>query len=493
MSPGSPRRASNSENGSERPREAPRELSPFSQRRAMTMAMNQRGASSNQFMGNAPPNLRGGGPGRPRSRSRSQDTRTSRTSYRKTEDRPRSRSRDRDRKPRDVRDRSRERKPRDVRELSPERKPRESRDRSRESKVPSIKDAAPGSRHSRAPSGSLEPYRPSRERSRDRQRARSKDRRRDRSRDKRRDRSRSRDRKRDRSGDRHRDRSRDRTRDTSRERRRDRSRDRKRDRSRDKYRDRSKDRRRGRDRSRSASPLPYRSSNKRRTRSPSPPRRHRRSPSPHKRRKRSPSASRSLHARSRAPLPDQEVSFRGLDNSDQPPTKYGGAPTDREKPNFKPTGLLAKEANKVEGTKISLKYHEPPEARKPPPSFPWRLWIFKGEDTIGTTELHTQSCWLMGRAREVADILLEHPSCSTQHAAIQFRYIQKTVEDEYGVKSHRGKVKPYIIDLESSNGTELNGEEIEAGRYYQLHDKDILRFGASEREYMIMLPPREDV
>ncbi|KAF2741967.1 SMAD/FHA domain-containing protein [Sporormia fimetaria CBS 119925] len=175
----------------------------------------------------------------------------------------------------------------------------------------------------------------------------------------------------------------------------------------------------------------------------------------------------------------------------QPPSKNGGAPTEREKPNFKPTGLLAKEANRVEGTKISLKYHEPPEARKPAPSSLWRLWIFKGDDTLGTIELQTQSCWLLGRAREVADIALEHPSCSQQHAVIQFRYIQKTVEDDFGIRKNTGKVKPYIMDLESSNGTELNGDELDGGRFYELRDKDILRFGGSEREYMIMLPPKE--
>lgn len=67
----------------------------------------------------------------------------------------------------------------------------------------------------------------------------------------------------------------------------------------------------------------------------------------------------------------------------------------------------------------------------------------------------------------------------------------KTVEDEYGVRQQKGKVKLYVIDLESSNGTELNGEELEAGRYFELRDKDILKFGGSEREYVIMLPPKE--
>lgn len=98
---------------------------------------------------------------------------------------------------------------------------------------------------------------------------------------------------------------------------------------------------------------------------------------------------------------------------------------------------------------------------------------------------------MFGRAREVADITLEHASASQQHAVIQFRYISKVVEDEYGVRKEKGRVKPYIIDLESSNGTELNDEDIEAGRYVELRDKDVLRFGASNREYVVMLPPKD--
>lgn len=485
-----------------------RELSPWSARRALTMGSNTgtptgsiRGGGAEDIkapvqLGKAPEERR-----KSRSRSRTRDRQTSVRSHRPVEERRRSRSRSRDTKTsvrsyKDDRRKSRSR----------ERKPRGARDTSRDRKSKDIpEDPSPAPRSRRGASRSPAPYRSRRERSNESRRDRSKDRKRDRSTDRRRDRSRdrrrdtSRDKYRDRSRDRRRDRSGDRHRDRSRDAKRDRSRDRRRDDSREKRRDRSKDRkrslsppsyRRNKEPSRrSRSPLPYRPS-KRREPSPSPPRRRRRSPSPPpKRRRRSPPAS--PHQRARKPLPDQEISFRGLDDSTQAPTKYGGAPIEREKPNFKPTGLLAKEANKVEGTKISLKYHEPPEARKPSPSSPWRLWIFKGEDTLGTIELHTQSCWLLGRAREVADIPLEHPSASQQHAAIQFRYIQKVVEDEYGVRKNTGKVKPYIIDLDSSNGTELNGEVIEKSRYFELRDKDILKFGASEREYMVMLPPKE--
>jgi len=36
--------------------------------------------------------------------------------------------------------------------------------------------------------------------------------------------------------------------------------------------------------------------------------------------------------------------------------------------------------------------------------------------------IHRQSCYLFGRERRVADIPTDHPSCSKQHAVIQFRY-----------------------------------------------------------------------
>lgn len=424
-----------------------RELSPFSQRKLLTQQL-----------------ARGEAPTPPRV---VQDRVASKEPERASKEpsvspRRHSRSRSRDRKPRD---RSRDRKPRD---LSPK---------------------ASASRRGR--DGSPEPYRKSRGASRERKRDRSRDRHRDRSRDRRRDRSKNS--KRDRSVERKRDRSKDKRRDRSRDK--DGDRDRRRDRSQDgrsrRDRSRSRDRRRrdrSRDEKRTRSPLAIRE-RKHRTRSPSaskspPPKRRRRS--------RSRSRSRSPHQRNKKPLPDQEVSFRGVDNSEQAPTKYGGAPVNKEKPNFKSTGALAKHANRVEGTKISLKYHEPPEARKPPPSQPWRMFVFKGDDVVDTIELWQKSCWLLGRSHEVVDYVLEHPSSSGQHAVIQFRYIQKVVEDEFGVRSTKGKVKPYVIDLESSNGTELNGKDIEASRYFELRDKDILKFAGSEREYVVMLPPPEE-
>ena len=42
------------------------------------------------------------------------------------------------------------------------------------------------------------------------------------------------------------------------------------------------------------------------------------------------------------------------------------------------------------------------------------------------------------------------------------------------------------MDLESTNGTFLNGERIEAARYYELKHGDVVKFGGSTRDYVVM-------
>ena len=42
------------------------------------------------------------------------------------------------------------------------------------------------------------------------------------------------------------------------------------------------------------------------------------------------------------------------------------------------------------------------------------------------------------------------------------------------------------MDLESTNGTFLNGERIEKARYYELREKDVLTFGRSQKEFVLL-------
>lgn len=77
---------------------------------------------------------------------------------------------------------------------------------------------------------------------------------------------------------------------------------------------------------------------------------------------------------------------------------------------------------------------------------------------------------------------MDHPSVSNQHAVIQFREIDK--QDEFG--NHYYEINPYVMDLESTNGTHLNGEKIDSARYYELRHGDVIKFAGSSRDYVVM-------
>lgn len=138
-------------------------------------------------------------------------------------------------------------------------------------------------------------------------------------------------------------------------------------------------------------------------------------------------------------------------------------------PNYSLSGALAKDTNVFKG--VVIKYNEPAEAQKP--NQRWFLYPFKGQESLEAIPIYRQSAYLLGRDRTVADIPTDHPSCSSQHAVIQFRKVN-------------GRVKPYIIDLESANKTKLNDEILEPRRYYELLEKDVIKFGFSTREYVVM-------
>lgn len=210
-----------------------------------------------------------------------------------------------------------------------------------------------------------------------------------------------------------------------------------------------------------------------------------RSPTSHtNKRPRSPSPR--TNKRARGPLPSQQAAFNGTPNAPPGPTTTPPAPADKQKPNYAPTGKLAAETNTVAHTSIVLKYHEPPEARKPAASAAWRLYVFKGASTLATVELATRSCWLFGRESSVVDFPIEHPSCSKQHAVLQFRHGERKNEDG----DVEAAVRPYVIDLESANGTRVNGGRVPERRFVEVRSGDVLGFGESTREYVVLLPPK---
>lgn len=159
-------------------------------------------------------------------------------------------------------------------------------------------------------------------------------------------------------------------------------------------------------------------------------------------------------------------------------------PQEKEKPNFELSGKLTEEVNTFNG--VVIKYSEPQDARKPKRR--WRLYTFKGEKELPTLYIHRQSAYLMGRDRKVADIPLDHPSCSKQHAALQYRLV--SYQKEGGLESRR--IRPYLIDLDSANGTFVNNVKLEPRRYHELLERDVIRFGFSSREYVLLHEQSKD-
>ncbi|XP_066573664.1 smad nuclear-interacting protein 1 [Amia ocellicauda] len=153
-------------------------------------------------------------------------------------------------------------------------------------------------------------------------------------------------------------------------------------------------------------------------------------------------------------------------------------PVEKDQPNFELSGALVEDTNTFRG--VVIKYNEPPEARIPKRR--WRLYPFKNDEPLPVMYIHRQSAYLLGRQRKIADIPIDHPSCSKQHAVFQYRLVAFTRAD--GTSGRR--VRPYIIDLGSGNGTYLNNQRIDPQRYYELKEKDVLKFGFSSREYVLL-------
>jgi smad nuclear-interacting protein 1 len=174
----------------------------------------------------------------------------------------------------------------------------------------------------------------------------------------------------------------------------------------------------------------------------------------------------------------------GHDDEDDPE-----AAEKTHKPDFGLSGALAKDTSRSAaggGSRmykgILLKFQEPPEARAP--NTHWRLYVYKKDQLEQTLHVSKQSAYLIGRSSEICDIHTAHPSTSTQHAVLQYR----AVPVKSANASNPGQLQclPYLLDLESTNGTFINGVRLDPARYYQLQKKDVLTFGGSTREYVLL-------
>jgi len=100
------------------------------------------------------------------------------------------------------------------------------------------------------------------------------------------------------------------------------------------------------------------------------------------------------------------------------------------------------------------------------------LLVKKGDTVIEKlATIQEKKCVIFGRNQSLCDIKLDHPSISRQHAII----------------AHGSSGNVYLMDLGSSHGTFKNGKRLEPNKREALADLDIIKFGASTREYIVRL------
>ena len=155
---------------------------------------------------------------------------------------------------------------------------------------------------------------------------------------------------------------------------------------------------------------------------------------------------------------------------------------EKEKPNFEPSGILQKDLqeqyNNSMNNKISINYKPPNDSIIPEDI--WFLFKFLKEknEASQTYKLVGKEFFLLGKDNRICDIHIKQKNISRQHAVIQFRKILKDNKDSF--------ILPYLIDLNSTNGTFLNGEKIDNSKYYELRDKDNLNFGDKKIDFVLM-------
>ena len=111
----------------------------------------------------------------------------------------------------------------------------------------------------------------------------------------------------------------------------------------------------------------------------------------------------------------------------------------------------------------------------------WRLYVYKDAKPVADhpiIQMHTQTVFLFGRSEGVCDVVLQHPSCSSQHAVMFYRRQPNTPA---------ATIDLVVVDLASTNGTLLNDVRCEPWKEYAVRHKDVLSFGQSSRTYVAII------
>lgn len=102
-----------------------------------------------------------------------------------------------------------------------------------------------------------------------------------------------------------------------------------------------------------------------------------------------------------------------------------------------------------------------------------------------------QAATYFGRDRSIADVPLDHPSCSSQHAVVANLLHFDGCGEVAGCAdwSDVFDIDVAIMDLKSTHGTTVNGERLSPMLWRRLKVGDTIVFGLSSRQYVVVASP----
>lgn len=143
---------------------------------------------------------------------------------------------------------------------------------------------------------------------------------------------------------------------------------------------------------------------------------------------------------------------------------------------------------------IPVPYTEPSWGGKPTEEY--MLEVLKSGVILETIKL-TESFHVIGRLPS-CHLSLAHPTISRHHAVIQYRAVEDKKNSSENLGSTDRKATPrenskgfYLYDLGSTHSTFWNGHRVKPRTYVRLHGGHIIKFGGSQRKYIIQAPPED--
>ncbi|AOA65208.1 RES complex subunit [Komagataella phaffii CBS 7435] len=144
--------------------------------------------------------------------------------------------------------------------------------------------------------------------------------------------------------------------------------------------------------------------------------------------------------------------------------------------NIGPSGILGQQDSKDLKSKSSSEkeknYSEPPEKTSPPKD-KYYIFLFNDIYPDGKRISLNNSFYTLGNTDD-CDFKLADVDIGQVNTVIQFRKM-------------KGTIKPYIIDLGSMSGTNVNDIPIPPKRYLELKNSDSIIIGDSSSEFIFMI------